>query len=65
MPPEKLPELISAFDKVQDTKLIKGNLLYFYRLTMKYQKEKLRENYHLSQLYVLIRILLLILTKII
>ena len=44
----KLLELINEFDKVAGTKLIHRNLLHFYILTMKDQKEKLRKNsiYH-------------------
>ena len=38
----KLLELISEFSKVQDTKSVHRNHLYFYILTMKNQKEKLR-----------------------
>ena len=38
----KLLELISEFSKVQDTKSIHRNHLYFYILTMKNQKGKLR-----------------------
>ena len=30
---------------LQDTKLMYKNLLHFYKLTMKYQKEKLRETF--------------------
>ena len=40
----KLLELISEFSKVQDTKSIHRNHLYFYILTMKNQKEKLRNH---------------------
>ena len=35
----KLLELINEFSKLQDTKLIYRNLLHFYTLTMKYQRE--------------------------
>ena len=41
----KLLELINEFDKVAGTKLIHRNLLHFYILTMKDQKEKLRNNF--------------------
>ena len=34
--------------KLQDTKLIHRNLLHFYTLTTKYQKEKLRKQSHLT-----------------
>ena len=34
--------------KFQDIKLAYGSLLYFYILTMKYQKEKLRQQPNLS-----------------
>ena len=37
-------ELISEFSKAQDTKSIHRNHLYFYILTMKNQKEKLRNH---------------------
>ena len=40
----KLLELISEFSKVQDTKSVHRNHLYFYILTMKNQKEKLRNH---------------------
>ena len=33
--------------KFQETKLIYRNLLHFYTLTMKYQKEKLRKQFHI------------------
>ena len=42
----KLLELISEFSKVADTKLIHRNHLHFYILTMKNQKEKLRNQSH-------------------
>ena len=42
----KLLELISEFSKVQDTKSVHRNHLYFYILTMKNQKEKLRNQSH-------------------
>ena len=42
----KLPELISEL-KLQDTELIYRNMLHFYMLATKYQKEKLRKKYHL------------------
>ena len=46
----KLLELISEFSKVQDTKSIHRNHLYFHILTMKNQKEKLRnQSYSLLQ----------------
>ena len=38
----KLLELISEFSKVADTKSISRNHLHFYMLTMKNQKENLR-----------------------
>ena len=38
----KLLELISEFSKLQDTKSIHRNHLHFYILTMKNQKEKLK-----------------------
>ena len=41
----KLLELINEL--MQDTKLIHRNLLHFYTLTMKDQKEKLRKQPHL------------------
>ena len=34
--------------KLQDTKLINRNLLHFYTLTTKDQKEKLRKQFHLQ-----------------
>ena len=34
--------------KLQDTKLIYRNLLYFHTLTMNYQKSKLRKQSHLQ-----------------
>ena len=42
----KLLELISEFRKVEDTKPILRNHLYFYILTMKNKKEKLESQYH-------------------
>ena len=42
----KLLELISEFSKVQDTKSIHRNHLHFYILTMKNQKEQLRNQSH-------------------
>ena len=42
----KLLELISEFTKLQDTKSIYRSHLYFYTLTMKNQKEKLRNQSH-------------------
>ena len=44
----KLLELISEFRKVQDTKSIHRNHLHFYILTMRNQKEKLRNQSHSS-----------------
>ena len=43
----KLLELINEFGRLQDTKLMHRNLLYFYTLTTKDQKEKLRKQSHL------------------
>ena len=43
----KLLELIDECDKLQDTKLMHRNLLHFYTLTMKEQKEKLGKQSHL------------------
>ena len=43
---KKLLELISEFSKVQDTKSIHRNHLHFCILTMKSQKEKLRNQSH-------------------
>ena len=43
----KLLDLISEFKKLQDTKSIHRNHLYFYILTIKNQKEKLRNQSHL------------------
>ena len=43
----KLLELISEFSKVAGTKLIHRNLLHFYTLSTKVQKEKLRKQSHL------------------
>ena len=42
----KLLELISKLAKLQDTKSIHRNHLHFYILTMKNQKEKLRNQSH-------------------
>ena len=42
----KLLELISKLAKLQDTKSIHRNHLHFYILTMKNQKEKLRNESH-------------------
>ena len=42
----KLLELISELAKLQDTKSIHRNHLHFYMLTMKNQKEKLRNLSH-------------------
>ena len=42
----KLLELISNLAKFQDTKSIHRNHLHFYILTMKNQKEKLRNHSH-------------------
>ena len=42
----KLLKLISEFSKVADTKSIHRNHLHFYILTMKNQKEKLRNQSH-------------------
>ena len=43
----KLLKLINEFGKLQDTKLIHRDLLHFYTLTTKDQKEKLRKQSHL------------------
>ena len=43
----KLLELINEFGKVQDTKLTHRDLLHFYTLTTKDQKEKLKKQSHL------------------
>ena len=43
----KLQELISEFSKVADTKTTHRSHLHFYILTMKNQKEKLRNQSHL------------------
>ena len=43
----KLLELISEFSKVAGYKVKHRNHLHFYILTMKNQKEKLRNQYHL------------------
>ena len=45
-PKDKLLELISELTKSQDTKSIHRNHFYFYILTMKSQKEKLRNQSH-------------------
>ena len=42
----KLLELISEFSKVADTKTTHRSHLHFYMLTMKNQKEKLRNQSH-------------------
>ena len=42
----KLLELMSEFRNSQDEKLIQRDHLYFYILTMKNQKEKLRNQSH-------------------
>ena len=42
----KLLELISEFSKVAGIKIIHQSHLHFYILTMKYQKEKLRNQSH-------------------
>ena len=42
----KLLELISKLAKLQDTKSIHRNHVHFYILTMKNQKEKLRNQSH-------------------
>ena len=42
----KLLELINEFGKVAGYKIIYRNLLHFYTLTMKGQKEKLRKQFH-------------------
>ena len=42
----KLLEVISELSKLQDTKSIQRNHLHFYILTMKIQKEKLRNQSH-------------------
>ena len=39
----KLPELINEHGKLQVKKLTQRNLLHFYTLIMKYQKEKLQK----------------------
>ena len=44
----KLLELINDSIKLLDTELIYRNLLHFYILTTKYQKEKLRNQPYLS-----------------
>ena len=43
----KLVDLISEFSKVAEYKTILRNHLHFYILTMKNQKEKLRNQSHL------------------
>ena len=45
--PGKLLELIKNLVKLQDTKLMNRNRLHYYTLTMKDQKEKLRNQSHL------------------
>ena len=42
----KLLELISDFSKVAGTKSIHRNYLHFFILTMKNQKEQLRNQFH-------------------
>ena len=42
----KLLELIRELSKLQDAKLIHRNHLHFHLLTMKNQKEKLRNQFH-------------------
>ena len=42
----KLLQLMNEFIKLQDTKLLHRNLLYFYTLMMKNLKEKLRKHSH-------------------
>ena len=44
----KLLELISEFGKVAGYKITHRNLLYFYTLTAKDQKEKFKKQLHLS-----------------
>ena len=44
----KLLEFINEFGKLAGYKINNRNLLHFYILTMKDQKEKLRKPYHLS-----------------
>ena len=44
----KLLELINEFGKVAGYKLTYRNMLHFYTLTTKYQKEKLRKQSHSS-----------------
>ena len=43
----KLLELISEFSTVENTASVQRNHLHFYILTMKNQKEKLRNQFHL------------------
>ncbi|MCH3790132.1 hypothetical protein, partial [Campylobacter jejuni] len=43
----KLPELINEYGKLQVTKLTHRNLLHFYTLTRKDQKEKFKKQLHL------------------
>ena len=43
----KLQELIDELLKLKNKKLIHRNILHFYMLTMKNQKEKLRKQSHL------------------
>ena len=47
-PARKLVELFNEFVKLQVTKLIYRNMLHFYTLTMKVQKEKFNKQFHLS-----------------
>ena len=44
----KLLELISEFGRVAGYKLTHRNLLHFYILTMKDQKEKFKKQFHLQ-----------------
>ena len=44
----ELLQIINEFRRYNNTKLIHGNLLHFYILKMKDQKEKLRKQPHLS-----------------
>ena len=44
----KLLELISEFSKIANKKSIHKNHLHFYKLTLKTQKEKLRNQSHSS-----------------
>ena len=52
MLPEKYYSSSMNLEKWQDAKLIYRNLLHFYTLTMKHQKEKLKNNpiyYHIKK----------------